>query len=172
MGYTTQGQLAQLLKSKGTPALYTQDGKGKRAKAYAKLRALRLDWTWYVMEFDGKDTCFGLVIGHEREYGYFTLSELCIAMPFMDTSFQPMTIEEIEKGLQQENHLLPYGMTEPDKPSYKVVFETYDKDAAEAWIEYTEYHPTLESAEAAALKINQHGTITGKARNARVQKVE
>lgn len=33
-------------------------------------------WTWYVIEFDGKDLFFGLVIGFERELGYFRLSEL------------------------------------------------------------------------------------------------
>ena len=34
------------------------------------------DWTWYVTEFDGEDTLFGLVYGFERELGYFSLSEL------------------------------------------------------------------------------------------------
>ncbi len=34
-------------------------------------------WTWYVIEFDPVDRlCFGLVIGHEIELGYFTLAEL------------------------------------------------------------------------------------------------
>ena len=33
-------------------------------------------WTWYAMEFDGEDTFFGLVDGIEREWGYFSLSEL------------------------------------------------------------------------------------------------
>jgi len=33
-------------------------------------------WTWYVIEFDGKDICFGLVDGFEVELGYFSLSEL------------------------------------------------------------------------------------------------
>ena len=34
-------------------------------------------WTWYVTEFDPVETlCFGLVIGHEREFGYFSMAEL------------------------------------------------------------------------------------------------
>ncbi len=33
-------------------------------------------WTWYVLEFDGEDTFFGLVVGHVPELGYFALSEL------------------------------------------------------------------------------------------------
>lgn len=34
------------------------------------------NWTWFVTEFDGEDTCFGLVVGHETELGYFSLSEI------------------------------------------------------------------------------------------------
>jgi hypothetical protein len=34
------------------------------------------NWTWYAVEFDGKDTFFGYVQGFENEWGYFTLSEL------------------------------------------------------------------------------------------------
>jgi hypothetical protein len=34
-------------------------------------------WTWYVVEYDPDERlCFGLVIGHEREMGYFSLAEL------------------------------------------------------------------------------------------------
>ena len=34
-------------------------------------------WTWYVLEYDPQERrCFGLVVGHERELGYFSLDEL------------------------------------------------------------------------------------------------
>lgn len=33
-------------------------------------------WSWYVIEFDGKDLFFGFVDGDFAELGYFTLSEL------------------------------------------------------------------------------------------------
>jgi hypothetical protein len=34
-------------------------------------------WTWYVTEYDPADRlCFGLVVGHEREFGYFSLTEI------------------------------------------------------------------------------------------------
>jgi hypothetical protein len=33
-------------------------------------------WYWYAMEFDGKDTFFGFVVGDYNELGYFSLSEL------------------------------------------------------------------------------------------------
>ena len=38
------------------------------------------DWTWYVVEFDPDERlCFGLVVGFEREFGYFSLDELLAA---------------------------------------------------------------------------------------------
>ncbi len=33
-------------------------------------------WTWYAIEFDGKDTFYGLVDGFEQEFGSFSLAEL------------------------------------------------------------------------------------------------
>jgi len=33
-------------------------------------------WTWYGIEFDGKDVFYGLVDGFEKELGCFLLSEL------------------------------------------------------------------------------------------------
>lgn len=34
-------------------------------------------WTWLATEYDPLERlCFGLVIGHEREWGYFSISEL------------------------------------------------------------------------------------------------
>lgn len=34
------------------------------------------NWTWYVIEFDGDDHCFGFVKGLDAEFGYFSLREL------------------------------------------------------------------------------------------------
>jgi len=42
----------------------------------AKFFAPWAGWTWYAIEFDGRDVCFGLVDGLEVELGYFSLSEL------------------------------------------------------------------------------------------------
>ena len=58
------------------PKLYEQDGKGLNAIVYIKFFTPDSNWTWYVMEFDGKDLFFGLVDGFEKELGYFSLSEL------------------------------------------------------------------------------------------------
>lgn len=63
------------LKSK-LPKLYEQDSKGLDAIAYIKFFTPDANWTWYVTEFDGIDTFFGLVDGFEKELGYFSLKEL------------------------------------------------------------------------------------------------
>jgi hypothetical protein len=62
---------------KRIPPLYSQDGKGQDATAYVKLFTPDSCWSWYITEMD-PDTgeCFGLVDGHEREFGYFSLPEL------------------------------------------------------------------------------------------------
>ena len=61
-------------------------------------------WTWYVTEFDGKDTFFGFVEGHDKEWGYFSLSELeSIKGPFgmgveRDIFFDNKKIDENGEG--------------------------------------------------------------------------
>ena len=57
------------------PQLYSQE-EVDDPKAIAKYFTPWAGWTWYATEFDGKDTFFGLVDGHEKELGYFSLSEL------------------------------------------------------------------------------------------------
>jgi hypothetical protein len=69
-------QFIQAMQLRGVPALYSQDGKGEQAFAYVKFFDPCGSWTWYASEFDGKDQCFGVVCGFERELGYFSLSEL------------------------------------------------------------------------------------------------
>lgn len=58
-------------------------------------------WTWYVIEFDGDDMCFGFVKGHDVEFGYFSLEELSrIEGPFglkieRDRHFTPTEVGDI-----------------------------------------------------------------------------
>jgi hypothetical protein len=61
---------------KQIPALYaTQDQEDPTV--WLKYFTPDSSWTWYVTEFDpGDRLCFGLVVGHETELGYFTLDEL------------------------------------------------------------------------------------------------
>jgi hypothetical protein len=58
------------------PPIRGQEDRGMEAIAYARLFTPDSDWAWYITEFDGQDTLFGLVTGFERELGYFSLSEL------------------------------------------------------------------------------------------------
>ena len=58
------------------PKLYEQEKLGENAIVHCKFFTPWSNWTWLVLEFDGKDTFFGLVYGHETELGYFSLSEL------------------------------------------------------------------------------------------------
>lgn len=92
------------------PPLYAQDGKGGKAVVHTKFFAPSSSWTWYVLEgeqmLDDQShevdfRFFGLVDGHERELGYFVLSELeevCgpMGLPIeRDLYWQPKTLEEI-----------------------------------------------------------------------------
>ena len=61
---------------KKLPPLYSQEDKGGAAVAVMKFFTPDSSWTWYATEFDGEDTFFGLVDGHEVELGYFSLAEL------------------------------------------------------------------------------------------------
>lgn len=59
-------------------------------------------WRWYAVEFDGEDTFFGVVVGHETEWGYFNLNELAEVTVFggvpaieRDCSFTPCEVGDI-----------------------------------------------------------------------------
>lgn len=57
--------------------LYSQDNKGEEAVAICKF--FLQGFTWYVLEAqkNGSDyEFFGIIDGLEKEYGYFTLSQL------------------------------------------------------------------------------------------------
>jgi len=87
--------------AKTLPKIYAQEGKGYNAMAYLKFFDPCSNWTWFVTEFDGRDTFFGLVIGHFVEFGYFSLTELAACKNRLgigierDIHFTPKTLEEI-----------------------------------------------------------------------------
>jgi len=90
---------------KKLPALYTQESKGGDAIVHLKLFTPDGAWTWFATEFDGEDTFFGLVDGHERELGYFSLRELesvrgALGLPIeRDLHWRPKTLREIAPDL-------------------------------------------------------------------------
>ena len=86
------------------PALYsTQDVELEEHVAVAKLFTPWTNWTWYVIEYDGQDQCFGLVEGHDKEFGYFSLNELReVTGPYgltveRDIHFAPTRVAELLK---------------------------------------------------------------------------
>jgi hypothetical protein len=84
------------------PKLYANESKGLDALAVVKFFTPDSSWAWYASEFDGKDTFFGLVVGHEVELGYFSLSELKAArghwgLPIeRDRYFTPKSLKELK----------------------------------------------------------------------------
>lgn len=59
------------------PPLYSQEEQGDNAIAQVKFFTPWTSWTWYVSEYDPVERlCFGVVVGHERELGYFSVDEL------------------------------------------------------------------------------------------------
>ena len=62
----------------GPPKIGEQEG-NKDPNVYVVFQFLESGWTWFVTEGDAyeDDICFfGYVVGLEREWGYFCLSEL------------------------------------------------------------------------------------------------
>jgi hypothetical protein len=58
------------------PPLYSTEGE-RDPIVRVKFFTPDTSWTWFVTEFDPEQRmCFGLVIGFERELGYFSLDEL------------------------------------------------------------------------------------------------
>lgn len=87
------------------PKLYAQDGKGEAAVVYVKLFLPGTGWTWYLTEYDPADDIgFGLVVGHDTEWGYVSLAELreLRVGPGLrverDLWWQPVTVSEARAG--------------------------------------------------------------------------
>ena len=99
---------------KKLPPLYSQDGKGGKAVAYLKFFTPDSGFSWWITEGspindeNGREVdfqFFGLVDGHFKELGYFSLSELesvngPMGLPIeRDLYWQPKTLEEIAPEL-------------------------------------------------------------------------
>jgi hypothetical protein len=85
------------------PRLYAQE-KEKDPMVHAKLFTPDSSWTWYVtegQEEDGDFLLFGYVVGLEREWGYFALSELesvrgPLGLPLeRDLHFTPRPVSQV-----------------------------------------------------------------------------
>jgi len=87
------------------PPLYSQEKLAGKAVAYVKFFTPDSNCTWWATEFDGEDIFFGLVEGHCKELGYFSLSELeGVRGPHglsieRDLYWEPKTLKEIAPEL-------------------------------------------------------------------------
>lgn len=87
---------------KQLPPLYSQEN-NPDPKVVCKFFYPDFSWTWYAIEFDGKDLFFGYVAGGECELGYFSLSELLsnrgkMGLPIeRDLYFEPKSLSEVKK---------------------------------------------------------------------------
>lgn len=88
--------------AKTVPRLYATE---KEDDPIARVKFFTPDssWTWYVTEFDPCERlCFGLVHGHERELGYFSLDEVesvrgPLGLPIeRDLSWDPKPLSQCE----------------------------------------------------------------------------
>ena len=88
------------------PNLYTTEDE-EDPICHMKLFTPDANWTWFVTELsvsDG-DTCFGYVVGLERELGYFSLSEIegirgHLGLPVeRDLGFKPTKLLEVKRGI-------------------------------------------------------------------------
>ena len=86
------------------PKLYeTEEIEIADKTVHVKLFTPWSNWTWYVIECDGVDRCFGFVKGHEAEFGYFSLKDLAsIEGPFglrveRDRFFTPTQVGDIPR---------------------------------------------------------------------------
>lgn len=91
--------LTQEIKSR-LPKLYASED-AEDPMVWCKFFTPDSNWTWFVVEFDGKDTFYGLVDGFERELGYFSLSEIqgvrgALGLPVeRDKFFKPCRLSEL-----------------------------------------------------------------------------
>lgn len=105
-------ELLTLELRKQLPPLYAQEKLGGQAVVFAKFFTPFSSWTWYVTEFDGQDTFFGLVDGHCKELGYFSLAELRQLRGPMglgverDLHFQPATLSQVAPELFDKEQLV------------------------------------------------------------------
>ena len=94
------------------PRLHETEGQGLDAIAQIRLDAFDICWTWYLVEFDGNDTLYGLSCGLEAEIGYVSLHELVefrdtMSLPVeQDMHFKPTPIRAILQRYQFDNSYL------------------------------------------------------------------
>ena len=93
------------------PKLYENEELGLAAQALVKFFTPDSNWTWYASEYDPTtQILFGLVIGFEAEFGYFSLEELesvrgPLGLPIeRDEHFKPASLEELRDHYRDKGY--------------------------------------------------------------------
>jgi hypothetical protein len=86
-----------------TPPLYETEGESNPFVT-AKFHASWNNWTWYLIELsDNNNDCFGYVCDHEKDFHFFSLSELeALKGPSgqkveRDLRFSPRKLNEVKR---------------------------------------------------------------------------
>ncbi len=95
----TEKQLSEL------PDLYSTEDVADPI-CHIKLFTPDSNWSWYITEISKEDkvTCFGYVIGHESELGYFNLDEIENVKGALNLSverdihFKPILLSEVKRS--------------------------------------------------------------------------
>ncbi len=90
----------ELIQELNIPELYgTEDIPTSEKLLLLKYQEPNTGWFWYLCEYDEIDKrAFGYVIGHEREWGYFSLEEMeAIYTIVRDKAFTPIKFKELKK---------------------------------------------------------------------------
>ena len=93
--------ITEALKKK-LPPLYSTEGE-RDPLVVCKFFLPDFHWTWFAIEYDGRDTFFGWVRGDFPELGYFSLTELKsirgkLGLPIeRDRYFKPCRLSEVMK---------------------------------------------------------------------------
>lgn len=95
----TEEQLSKI------PDLYSTEDI-KDPICHIKLFTPDSNWSWYITEISKEDnvTCFGYVVGHESELGYFNLTEIeelngALGLNVeCDIYFTPTLLSEVKRG--------------------------------------------------------------------------
>lgn len=103
-------QLIDEVTRRALPPLYANEHQPGSPMVQAKFFTPWAGWTWYVLEYDGADVCYGYVVGHDAELGYFSIAELEATRGpggltvERDIHFQPRPLAEIQRILDNGGH--------------------------------------------------------------------
>jgi len=85
--------------SEGLPALYqTEDTEADEKILLMKFYEINTGWQWFLCEYSNDDKiAFGYVMGHENEWGYFSITEMeGIHTIRRDKEFKPLMFKDLK----------------------------------------------------------------------------